>query len=421
MVSDGTRVQTLDERRIDEERMADERRPQTARGDSSHAGVSPELARLREAIDRVDLEILERLNERARLVKQVGEEKRTRRAPVYVAGRERDLIARLQEQNPGPFPTAAIRHVFREIVSATRSLEEIVRVAFLGPEGTFSHQAVARQFGAQIDRMPAASMREVFSLTQQGKSHYGVVAVENTTEGAVAETFDALVESELSICGELMLEVTECLLSASGRVEDIRKLASHPQPLGQCRLWIQRHLPGVQIVETASTAAAAQLAAQDGAVAAIASEVAADVYGLRVIEREIEDSPGNTTRFLVIGRESPAPSGDDITSAVFTVRKDQSGALYRLLEPFARYGVNLNSIQSRPMKGKPWEYLFFVDMQGHAEDTNVAKALREAAGVAHSHKILGSYPRASATPRAPAARKPAARAASDTLPGEEGA
>jgi chorismate mutase/prephenate dehydratase len=278
----------------------------------------------------------------------------------------------------------------------------VVRIAFLGPEGTFSHQAVARQFGAQIDRMPASSMSEVFTFTQQGKAHYGVVAVENTTEGAVAETFDALVESDLSICGELMLEVTQCLVSASGRMEDIEKLASHPQPLGQCRLWIQRNLPDAHIIETASTAAAAQLAARDSAVAAIGSEAAADVYGLQVIEREIEDRPGNTTRFLVIGRESPAPSGDDITSAVFTVRKDQSGALYRLLEPFARYGVNLNSIQSRPMKGKPWEYLFFVDMQGHAEDEGVAKALREASAVAHSHKILGSYPRAAMKREQPA-------------------
>ncbi len=373
--------------------MADDRQGD-GEGVGEAPGVTPELARLRDAIDAIDVEILAALNERARLVQQVGEEKRTRRAPIYVAGRERDLIARLKQRNDGPFPTDAIGHVFTEIISATRSLEEVVRVAFLGPEGTFSHQAVARQFGTQIDRMPAGTVREVFHLTQQGKAHYGVVAVENTTEGAVAETFDALVESELSICGELMLQVTQCLPSSTGRREDTEKLASHPQPLGQCRLWIQRNVPGADLVETASTARAAQLAASDPQVAAIGSEVAAEVYGLRVIEREIEDSPGNATRFLVIGRESPAPSGDDITSAVFTIRKDQSGALHRLLEPFARYGVNLNSIQSRPMKGKPWEYLFFVDVQGHAEDEPVGKALREAAGIAHSHKILGSYPRA---------------------------
>ena len=378
--------------------MSDDREPKTT--PEKHAdstAVSVELARLREAIDLVDVEILERLNERARLVTEVGEEKRARSTPVYLASRERDLIVGLSERNPGPFPSAAIPHVFREIISATRSLEETVRVAFLGPEGTFSHQAVGRQFGAQIDLMPAGSVREVFALTQQGKAHYGVVAVENTTEGAVAETFDALVESDLSICGELMLEVTQCLVSVSGRIEDIQKVASHPQPLGQCRLWLQRHLQHADLVETASTAAAAQMAAGDPAMAAIGSEVGAEVYGLQVIEREIEDSPGNTTRFLVVGRESPSPSGDDVTSAVFTVRKDQSGALYHLLEPFARYAVNLNSIQSRPMKGKPWEYLFFVDMQGHAEEESVSKALRESAAVAHSHKILGSYPRSTMT------------------------
>jgi chorismate mutase/prephenate dehydratase len=370
----------------------------TTRASEGAPGVSPELARLRDAIDAVDLEILDRLNERARLVQQVGEEKRTRQAPVYVAGRERDLIARLVGHNDGPFPTAAIAHVFREIISATRSLEELVRVGFLGPEGTFSHQAVSRQFGAQIERIPALTVREVFALTEKGKCHYGVVAVENTTEGAVAETFDCLVESELSICGELMLEVPQCLLSLSGRIEDVKRVASHPQPLGQCRLWLQRHLPHADTQEASSTAAGAELASGDGELAAIASETAAGVYGLKLIEREIEDSPGNTTRFLVIGREAPAASGDDITSAVFTVRKDQSGALYRLLEPFARYGVNLNSIQSRPMKGKPWEYLFFVDLQGHAEDEAVSKALAEAASTAHSHKILGSYPR-SPSPR----------------------
>ena len=172
-----------------------------------------------------------------------------------------------------------------------------------------------------------------------------------------------------------------------------------PQGLGQCRQWIQRHLPDAELVDTSSTAAAAELASRDAAVAAVGSEVAAGVYGLKVVERQIEDSPGNTTRFLVIGRESPAPSGDDLTSAVFTVRKDQAGALHRLLEPFARYGVNLNSIQSRPMKGKPWEYLCFVDMQGHAEDETVAKALREASAAAHSNKILGSYPRAAGVSR----------------------
>jgi chorismate mutase/prephenate dehydratase len=357
-------------------------------------GVDAEVGRLREAIDSVDRELLEGLNRRARLVQRVGDLKKAHSAPVYVASRERDLVTSLTRENPGPFPDAGIAHVFREIISATRSLEEVVRVAFLGPEGTFSHQAAVRQFGALVDLAPTSSIREVFDLAERGDVHYGVVPVENSIEGAVTESFDALVESEVAICGELLLEISQNLLSASGGLEGIERVSSHPQPLAQCRAWLQRNLPGVDCVETASTAAAAQLAAREPGVAAIGSEVAAEAYGLELVARGIEDRRGNATRFLVIGQEGPAPSGDDLTSAVFTVRKDQSGTLYRLLEPFARYEVSLTAIQSRPIKGKPWEYLFFVDMEGHTSQDAVAKALDEAAAVAHSHKILGSYPRA---------------------------
>ena len=358
------------------------------------ASVAPELVRLRESIDAVDREILARLNERAKLVSEVGDWKRGGASPVYVASRERDLVAKLVADNPGPFPSDGIAHVFREIISATRSLEEIVRVAFLGPSGTFSHQAVVQQFGALVELSPMTTIAEVFALTERGKASFGVVPVENTIEGAVTETFDRLVASEVTICGELLLQITESLLSQSGQTGDIVRVASHPQGLAQCRDWLQRKLPEAVLVPTPSTAAAAELAASDPQVAAICSEVAAEVYGLRIIERGIEDSRLNTTRFLVIGREPPAASGNDLTSAVFTVRKDQSGALHRLLEPFARHGVNLNSIQSRPMKGKPWEYLFYVDMQGHVSEDRVTRALDEAAEVAHSHKLLGSFPRA---------------------------
>jgi len=365
------------------------------------ADFAAELGPLRAEIDAVDRDILDRLNLRATLVKQVGElKKHSGRAPVYVASRERDLIAALADANPGPFPDAGIPHVFREIISATRSLEETVRVAFLGPQGTFSHQAAVRQFGALAELVAAAHIREVFDWTERGRAHYGVVPIENTTEGAVTECFDALVESEVTICGELMLDIRQNLLTNAGSLERIKRVASHTQPLAQCRGWLQRHLPGVEVAELASTAAAAQQAAQDPTLAAIGSEVAAEAYGLAILEAGIEDRRGNTTRFFVIGRDEPAPSGHDLTSAVFTVSKDRSGALFRLLEPFARNSVNLTSVQSRPMKGKPWEYLFFVDLQGHVKDEAVRRALDEAADVAHSHKILGSYP--SATPQASA-------------------
>ena len=373
-----------------------EPRHKQERADASES--DRELDRLRRRIDAVDREILGKLNERAELVRQVGALKRSRCAPVYVGGRERDLVAALGLDNPGPFPTAGIQHVFREIISATRSLEEVVRVAFLGPVGTFSHQAALQNFGALVDLVPTSSTREVFELVERGRAHFGIVPLENTIEGVVSESFDSLVDSEVTLCGELLLEVSQSLLAQSSNLEDVRKVASHPQPLAQCRRWLERNLPGVELRETASTAVAAELAAADSGTAAIGSEAAAGVYGLLVVCRGIEDRRGNTTRFVVIGREAPAPSGDDLTSAVFTVRKDQSGTLYRLLEPFARNGVNITSIQSRPMKGKPWEYLFFLDLQGHAEDEAIRKAVEAASAVAHSSKILGSFPRAQSNP-----------------------
>jgi len=368
-------------------------RPEHTDRARAEGDTAPELLELRQAIDAIDLEILAKLNERAERVQEVGALKRRTQSPVYVAGRERDLIAKLHAGNQGPFPNAGIGPVFREIISATRSLEEVVRVAFLGPQGTFSHEAVVRQFGALVELLPATSLREVIALSERGKAHFGMVPLENTTEGAVTESYDSLVASDVSICGELLLEVSQNLLSKSSDLAGIRRVASHPQPLAQCRGWLQRHLPGVEIVETASTATAAQMAAAQTDVASIGSIVSAETYGLRVLERGIEDQSGNTTRFVIVGREKPAPTGNDLTSVVFTTRKDQSGALYRLLDPFARYGVNLSAIQSRPIKGKPWEYLFFLDVEGHVSEERVAKALTEASEVSQSHKVLGSFPR----------------------------
>ncbi len=351
------------------------------------------LGELRAQIDEVDRGILDLLNRRAELVREVGEAKQGgRRSPVYVAARERDLVDALIERNPGPFPNDAIPHVFREIISATRSLEERVRVSFLGPEGTFSHQAVLRQFGSQVDLVPVRHMRDVVTTTERGESHFGVIPVENTIEGAINATYDALVEAEVTICGELTLEVSQNLLSQSGRIEDVKLVASHPQPLAQCQHWLERNLSSVETQDTTSTGAAAQMAVDDPGVAAIGSAVAADAYGLEFVARDIQDHLGNTTRFLVIGKTPPKPSGNDVTSAAFTTQHE-SGALYELLAPFAEHGVSLTAVQSRPMKGKPWEYVFFVDVEGHESDENVARALDAAAARAHSHKVLGSYPR----------------------------
>ena len=357
--------------------------------------IAGELASLRSRIDEIDGEILARLNQRATCVQRVGDLKQGgRKGPVYVAARERDLVSALVKANPGPFPNAGIPHVFREIISATRSLEERVRVAFLGPDGTFSHQAARRQFGAQVDYVPVTNMRDVFTMTERGDTQFGVVPVENTIEGPITVTFDALVETDVTICSEIKLEISEHLMSRTGKIEDVQKVASHPQPLAQCRGWLEANLHGIETIETTSTAAAAQLAHADEKVASIGSEVTATVYDLLTIAAGIEDHRGNTTRFLVVGRETPAPSGQDLTSAIFTVRRDQSGALHNLLGPFAKNGVNLTAVQSRPMKGKPWEYNFIVDMEGHQNDPAVRRALDEAAEVAASHKVLGSFPRA---------------------------
>ena len=372
-------------------------------GQSSPASVSSEAAELgdlRERIDAVDRAILERLNERARLVASVGRLKRDRGTAVYAAAREREIFEGLRRENPGPFPDAGIEPVFREIISATRSLESVLRIAYLGPEGTFTHLAASRQFGSLAALTGVPSITDVFAAVERGKADLGVVPVENTTQGIVTETFDAFADFDVAVCGEAVLRISQDLLSKSGRLEDVRRVASHPQPLAQCRRWLDRQLPGVERVETPSTAAAARLAAEDGDVAAIASEMAGVVCGLRTIEASIEDRCDNTTRFLVLGKESPSASGRDLTSVVFTIRKDEAGALQRLLEPFARCGINLTSIQQRPMRGKPWEYLFFVDLEGHRSDDRVAEALDAAAGRAHSHRVLGSFRRAAQSPRA---------------------
>lgn len=368
------------------------------RGDSwtakSDASDEDALAGLRARIDAIDREILDALNRRAAVVEEVGDRKRASRGQVYRAARERDLLSALMAANPGPFPTAAIPHVFREIVSATYSLEGPFRVAFLGPEGTFSHLAVRSAFGAHAVALAQPTIADVFAAVERGEAEHGVVPIENTTEGVVTQTLDTLLESALSVCGETALRVSESLLSQSGQLSDVRRVASHPQPLAQCRGWLDRHLPGAERLEVASTVAAAELAAREADVAAVASSLAGELLGLQVVAPAIEDRRDNTTRFLIVGGEAPPPSSNDLTSVVFTVRKTQSGALHRLLEPFAEEGVNLTSIQSRPLKGAPWEYIFVVDIEGHVSAPAVERALARASEVANSMRVLGSFPRA---------------------------
>ncbi len=369
-------------------------KPEKFRSRAAGSEADPELGDLRERIDTIDAAILERLNERARVVQEVGRLKQARQSSIYQASREREIVERLAAGNSGPFPDAALAPVFREIISATRSLEGALSVAYFGPEGTFTHLAAREQFGSLAELTPCASIPEVFADVERGSARLGVVPVENTTEGVVTQTFDALPGFEGTICGEVQLRISQNLLSQSGQLEDVRRVASYPQALAQCRQWLDRNLPGVERIDATSTAAAAQRAAEDSDVAAIGSAIASEVYDLRTVAAAIEDRRDNTTRFLVIGTEAPPPSGDDLTSVVFTIRKDESGALHRLLEPFASCGVNLTAIQLRPIHGKPWEYLFFLDLEGHCSESRVAEALESAARAANSYRVLGSFARA---------------------------
>ena len=351
------------------------------------------LQELRQRIDAVDDEILRLLNERASLVMEVAKVKKEEKLSFHVPHRERAIHERLAGLNPGPFPNEAVRTVFREIISASLALETPIHVSFLGPKATYSHLAAMQQFGLSAELVPQASIGAIFDDVEKGRSLYGVVPVENSTEGVVTHTLDNFVESELKIGAEILLPISHDLLSGTGTMSGIQKVYSHPQALGQCRKWLQTNLPGVPLVDVASTALAAQIAGSDPTAAAIASEFAGSLYDLKVVERRIEDQAHNVTRFLVIGRDLSAPSGNDRTSILFSV-KDEPGVLFRMLEPFARRGINLSKIESRPGRTKAWEYVFFVDLSGHVSEAPVAEAIEELKRHCRFVKVLGSYPNA---------------------------
>lgn len=351
------------------------------------------LAKLRQDIDAVDDRILELLNQRAKLVMQVGSVKSQNRSEFHVPSREREIYERLTAANPGPFPSDAVRGVFREIISASLALESPMKVAFLGPKATFSHLAAMQQFGLSAELLPERSIPAVFEAVEKGEAYYGVVPVENSTEGMISHTLDMFMESELKINAEVLLEVSHFLLSRTGRFEDVKKVYSHPQPLAQCRKWLAENLPNIPLVDVASTTLAAQIVTEDYTAAAIASEYAASIYNLKVVKARIEDQVNNFTRFLVVGRKMAERCGDDKTSLMFSVR-DEPGILHRMLEPFAKRGLNLSKIESRPLKKKAWEYIFYLDLSGHIADPGVAEAVKELGECCQFVKVLGSYPRA---------------------------
>lgn len=348
---------------------------------------------LRKKIDHVDAKLVELLNERASLAKKIGQTKSLDGQEVFVPGREKEIFKRISAINGGPLPEKSIHSIYREILSASRSLEAPLTVAYFGPEATYTHMAARDRFGSSTTYVPMASIPDVFQEVKQGRADYGVVPIENSTEGVVTHTLDMLVEADVKICAEIVLDVHHCLLSQSGKGEEIREIISHPQALAQCRRWLTVNQPKAQVREAPSTAQAAQMAAKDSSLAAIASGLAKELYGLEVVARNIEDQANNITRFLVIGGRSPKPSGDDKTSIVLSV-KDEVGILHRMLDPFARNRINLSKIESRPLKEKPWEYLFFLDLEGHIEEPRIQKAIKKLEKSCIFIKILGSYPAA---------------------------
>ncbi|MCW8858680.1 MAG: prephenate dehydratase [Deltaproteobacteria bacterium] len=349
------------------------------------------LKALREQIDLIDNQILALLNQRAGVVLSVGKAKEGSEQSFYVPSREKAIYQRLNDLNPGPFPNDAVVKVFREIISASLNMEKPMQVAFLGPQSTFTHMAAMEQFGLSAQLVPLKSIPAVFEEVERGRAHYGVVPVENSTEGVVNHTLDMFIASELQVIAEIMLEISHNLLSKTGNIEQISKIVSHPQPLAQCRHWLETNMSETPLLDVASTAAAAQMAAEDESVAAIASHAAAVQYNLQVVKAKIEDNPHNFTRFLVIGRKTPEKSGADKTSIMFSV-KDEAGILYRMLEPFSKRQINLAKIESRPMKQKAWEYIFFLDLVGHIEDDKIRAAIEELRQHCHFLKVLGSYP-----------------------------
>lgn len=350
------------------------------------------IQELRKKIDEIDDKLVDLLNERARIVIEVGDVKKTEKIDFHSPSREREILDRLSRRNTGPFPEDTLKAVYHEILSSSLSLERPLKVAYLGPRATFTHQAGMQQFGYAAQYMPAESIRDIFGEVERGRADFGVVPIENSTEGVVNYTLDMFIDSDLKIYAEIMLEVSQNLMNKSGRMEDIKKIHTHPQVPGQCRQWLEKNLEGIPIMDAPSTARAAELAAQDPSIGAIASEMASMLYGLRMVARRIEDNQQNFTRFLVIAQKSPGKTGRDKTSIMFSI-KDRVGALYEMLAPFSQYGINLNRLDARPSGRKVWDYVFFLDMEGHIEEEKVAGAIERLKLDCMFLKVLGSYPK----------------------------
>jgi len=347
---------------------------------------------IRKKIDTLDQALLDLLAQRSELVHEVGVIKKKEGLQIYAPEREDALLKRLESMNQGRLPEKSVRAIYREIMSAALSLEDNLTVAYLGPEGTWTHQAAIKKFGHSINYAAQANFAEVFDQVERRKAHYGVVPIENSTEGAISHTLDLFVDSPLQICAQVLLRIENGLMADIPR-EDIKTLYSHPQVFGQCRNWILRHFPHADLVEVSSTTKAAAIAkekASEGA-AALGGKLAADLNGLTILEESIQDRATNTTRFLVIGEKTCPPTGNDRTSILFSIR-DRPGSLVKALQAFDKLNVNMSKIESRPSKQRDWEYIFYVDLAGHCQDKPVSDALSELENHCSLVKMFGSYP-----------------------------
>jgi chorismate mutase / prephenate dehydratase len=362
----------------------------------SAASAQPGLQSLRERIDSIDEQIHALLNDRARVAQEVGASKTAQglhTADFYRPEREAQVLRKAMERNRGPLRDEEIVRLFREIMSACLAQEEPLKVAFLGPEGTFSQQAVLKQFGHSVRALPMGEIREVFEEVQAGHADFGVVPIENSTEGTVNNTLDMFLTSPLKICGEVELRIHQHLMGKMTGLPSIRRICSHQQSLAQCRQWLDEHLPGIERIAASSNAEAARRARDEEGTAAIAGQTAAEVYGLNLVAHDIEDRPDNTTRFLVIGRKLFDPSGNDKTTLLFSAGDTQSpGTLHRLLTPLARNNISMTRIESRPSRKHKWDYVFFIDVQGHANEPPLKQALEGLKKEASLFRVLGSYP-----------------------------
>lgn len=353
---------------------------------------SKNLDNLRKRIDSIDEKILDLINKRGKIALQISEHKQQNSLKIYDPGREKAIEKKLQKINPGPLTNEYVISIFREIVSGCRSLQKPTKVGYLGPHGSFSNQAAFHKFGSSSELVPLGSFEEVFEEVNKKRLEFGIIPIENSVEGSIGSVLDILLAWDLKISSEYFERISHFLLSKSGKLSDIRVVASHPQALGQCKKWVSRNLKNIELFETASTAAAAKIAAEDFKIAAVASEYAASIYDLKILQSHIEDSAQNTTRFLIIGHEESPVTGEDKTSIAFSL-KDEPGALHKsLFLPFADAGINLTKIESRPSKDRPWEYVFFVDFIGHYLDKKIKSVIKKVETKCIFLKILGSYP-----------------------------